>query len=303
MRQRLKPRARRNATESEKQARAQKKQADERRKEAAARERFVKDLSAQKQVASSSAPPPSNAAADEDQQQERRSSAEQTDSSEAGTGVADSAQATEPSPEASHVLPGGAADRNDADATASFRRPLEREGDDVECAEVDDSGDALDPAEDSVMRVYARKILLRLRAELSDRNATDNWLLRKLTDNSGWLRSADARDVLMRLSASSDPASWPDAFYIRDIFFWLPDVRWGEMPTCPRCLLNDEVRVHDYRLNHPSRRCTIRARPAAASRAVPIARVRAAACPRVPLYLSFPRGFPSGSPTSTSTST
>jgi hypothetical protein len=106
------------------------------------------------------------------------------------------------------------------------------------------------------MKVFARKILVRLRTELSDRNATDNWLLRKINENGGWLRAADARDVMMRLPASSDPAGWGDPFYIRDIFVWLPDVRWGEMPTCPRCLDKAEVHVHDYYLKKPSRRCT-----------------------------------------------
>ena len=67
------------------------------------------------------------------------------------------------------------------------------------------------------MQRYARKVLERLRTELSKGSATDDWLLRKLRENGWWLRAADARDQLLKLSASSDPAGWLDPFYLRDI--------------------------------------------------------------------------------------
>ena len=92
------------------------------------------------------------------------------------------------------------------------------------------------------MKVYSRKILERLRKELSSTGpATDNWLLRKLRENGWRLWAADARDTIMQLGADNDPAGWEQPFYIWDIFIWLPDVRWGEMPPCPHCCSTTEV--------------------------------------------------------------
>ena len=79
-------------------------------------------------------------------------------------------------------------------------------------------------------------------------------MLHKLEDNGWLLRAKDGQDCMDKLPASSDPAGWLDPFYIRDIFVWLPDVRWGEMPACSTCGLNDDIHVHDYRLDKPTRR-------------------------------------------------
>lgn len=136
-------------------------------------------------------------------------------------------------------------------------RPLEHPDDDVNCVDIGEKDGALDAieVEDSVMKVYSRKILERLRKELSSTGpATDNWLLRKLRENGWRLRAADARDTMMQLGADSDPAGWEQPFYIRDIFIWLPDVRWGEMPPCPHCCSTTEVSRHDFLLKQPTRR-------------------------------------------------
>lgn len=103
--------------------------------------------------------------------------------------------------------------------------------------EIGDEDDALDACEaaDSCIQKYARTILERLRKELSSSAVTDNWLLRKLSEDGWWLRAKCAADVMANLSASSDPATWPEPFYIRDIFVWLPEERWGEVPACPTC--------------------------------------------------------------------
>ena len=155
--------------------------------------------------------------------------------------------------------------------SAARAESLERPGENVTCEGIggdedgaldDDEEGALDKAESSncVMKIYARKILARLRDELSHKSATDNWLLRTLQNNGWWLRAKNARDVMANLSAGSDPALWAEPFYHRDIYVWLPDMRWGEMPTCPTCGSNHDVHVHDYRLHKPTRRFA-RARP------------------------------------------
>ena len=100
---------------------------------------------------------------------------------------------------------------------------------------------------------FARQILEQLRAELSaSANAFDRKpVLSQLQSNGWWIRAADARDVMSKLSPASAPASWVDPFYLRDIHVHMPDVRWGEKPVCPTCLCSQSVGVHDingYRL-------------------------------------------------------
>ena len=145
----------------------------------------------------------------------------------------------------------------EAGAAEAGARPLERLSDDVDCADIGDKDGALDGAEhsNSVMKQHARKIIERLRLELSKTGpAVDQWLLRKLRGNGWWLRASCARDVLAGMPASSDPESWPEPFYMRDIYVHLPHVRWGEMPTCPTCLSSSDVRPADFLLDQPTRR-------------------------------------------------
>ena len=139
-----------------------------------------------------------------------------------------------------------------------IRPPLGgRPGDiDVQCVDVGEDDGALDycEADNSCMKVYARTILERLRKELSSSSATDNWLLRKLKAEGWWLRAQCAGDVMAQLDAASDPASWPEPFYIRDIFVWLPESRWGEIPTCPTCDSDNDIHPHDFQMDHTTRR-------------------------------------------------
>ena len=136
-------------------------------------------------------------------------------------------------------------------------RPAEAPGDDVTCVDIGEKDGALDgmEPEDSAMKIYSKKIMERLRKELSTKGAaTDNWLLRKLRENGWWLRAANARDTMMIFSASRDPSGWANPFYLRDIYIWLPDERWDEMPACPRCHSKTEVHRHDFFLTQPTRR-------------------------------------------------
>ena len=114
--------------------------------------------------------------------------------------------------------------------------------------------------DDSHMKQYAKGILSRLKVELSEKfdAAKDTrWLLKKLGDNGWWLRAPHARSVMEKMKLTPENAKkLSDPFYIRDIFVYMPDVRWPEeKPRCPRCL-SRHTGVHDYQLHHPSRQCT-----------------------------------------------
>ena len=116
----------------------------------------------------------------------------------------------------------------------------------------------LNPRAESVMREYARGILVRLRTELHhSASANDNsWLLDKLRANGWWLRAEHARSVMEKLPANSNSKTWPDAFYMKDIYFWAPDVRWPDVVvTCPRCK-SRRTAPHDYQMHSPTRQCT-----------------------------------------------
>jgi hypothetical protein len=120
--------------------------------------------------------------------------------------------------------------------------------------EEEDALDKVEP-ESSVMKVYARSILERLREELSGKCTTKLWLLETLKTSSWRLRAKCASDVMAKLQPASDPSAWPNPFYLRDIFIWLPEERWGEKPCCPTCDSNSDIHSHDYQLAWPTRRC------------------------------------------------
>lgn len=146
--------------------------------------------------------------------------------------------------QAAHASPGGGRSTGRIDGN-------------VRCEDVGEEEDALDKVEpeSSVMKVYARSILERLREELSGKCTTKLWLLETLKASSWWLRAKCARDVMAQLQPASDPSAWPNPFYLRDIFIWLPEERWGEQPCCPTCDSNSDIHPHDYQLAWPTRRC------------------------------------------------
>ena len=131
---------------------------------------------------------------------------------------------------------------------------------DVSVTEEDQLEGDDDTGVESTMREYARDILKRLRLELKDdfddKKDGSRWLLKELKANGWWIYAKHARSMMEQLSASSDPTKWADPFYYRDIFVFIPDVRWpDEQMRCPRCK-SSRIGLHDYQLGHPSRSCT-----------------------------------------------
>jgi len=106
------------------------------------------------------------------------------------------------------------------------------------------------------MAVFMAAVILRLRLETSATStmAVDPWLFRMLEQKDWWLRATRALFVCKMLNMENVA----EEFYYRDVYVWLPDVRWGKecMPCCPTCRTNTHVGPHDLRLDHVGRRIT-----------------------------------------------
>lgn len=139
---------------------------------------------------------------------------------------------------------------------------------------VDLDGDDLG-ATTGVMPRFLSLIHARLRAELSKSNPLptfeSKWLLGHLKENEWWMKAGKARWVLKQLEKwlGQDSSNSVNEFkatleqlcegfvgaYFRDIFVWLPDVRWdGMMPVCPECESSKCVVPHSWRYDSLARR-------------------------------------------------
>lgn len=103
-----------------------------------------------------------------------------------------------------------------------------------------------------VMQEYLKAVKERLQIELSG-NELDAWLMDILKKNDWWLRTSYASKIRKKLCLPNHY----DAYY-RDIFVWLPDIRWNDpaktfMPPCPHCKCNTRVGAHGFRGNHHAR--------------------------------------------------
>jgi len=107
-----------------------------------------------------------------------------------------------------------------------------------------------------VMHAYIKAVRARLQFELDDKFPafSRQWLLDELRDREWWLRGTRCAWVVARLSTTeTGEAGLADVefepSYIRDVFVWLPDLRWpGTMPACPTCGSADSVGNHGFRV-------------------------------------------------------
>ena len=92
------------------------------------------------------------------------------------------------------------------------------------------------------MRTYLAAVRAQLILETKQLPASRGWLLRMLEVDDWWLRASHAHAICALLKLKS-PA---EKFYYRDVYIWLPEVRWkGEgMPACPNCKCNSNVQRH-----------------------------------------------------------
>jgi hypothetical protein len=100
-----------------------------------------------------------------------------------------------------------------------------------------------------VQQQYIKAIQLRLRDELGTRNnpCTDPYTLTHLKENGWWIKKENAPYFVKKLGLKRSY----DAYY-RDVYVWLPDVRWGKvcMPCCPSCKSNEHVGNNGFHDKH-----------------------------------------------------
>ena len=120
--------------------------------------------------------------------------------------------------------------------------------------EGEDAGktDADDPPTEKcgVMYICTKAVMERLQKEVRGDFNGETWLLDILRDNDWWLKTYHVPDITKKLQLVKEY----DAYY-RDIYVWLPDVRWKDpaktfMPCCPNCKCNTNVGPHGFRDNH-----------------------------------------------------
>jgi hypothetical protein len=103
------------------------------------------------------------------------------------------------------------------------------------------------------MAIFLKAVHRELREQVRGRAVTEPWLLDMLKAPGAdwWLRAGQARLVCKKLNLPYDEPA-----YYRDIYVWLPDVRWGSeaMPPCVVCKTAEEVSPHDFQASHFGRR-------------------------------------------------
>ena len=100
-----------------------------------------------------------------------------------------------------------------------------------------------------VQQQFVEKIVERLKKECSYRSKDDIecWLLHHLNQNDWWVRIVHIKTITRKLGFK---LNLDHAAYYRDIYIWLPDIRWSDevksemMPCCPNCLTNARVGPH-----------------------------------------------------------
>jgi hypothetical protein len=119
-------------------------------------------------------------------------------------------------------------------------------------AELDDEEQLKDAADGcGLQQEYLQAVHARLKDEVGNRVLP--LLLGLLKENDFWLRAVHAPKICGVLEIELLELS-----YYRDIYVWLPDVRWGQeaMPPCPNCLSSQLVGAHGWRDNYFGRRIT-----------------------------------------------
>jgi hypothetical protein len=117
-------------------------------------------------------------------------------------------------------------------------------------AELDDDEQLKDgELHGGVMQSYLEAINNRLRAEINGSKLPA--VINLLKGNEWILRCAQAERV-----CSVVELQYTEPSYYKDVYVWLPDIRWGiaAMPPCPTCASNAQVGFHCWRDNHFGRR-------------------------------------------------
>lgn len=229
-------RKRRQQTASEKEASKKQRQQDAAAAASRAKEALIRSMGVGNGAPSGGGPADGGTSAAAGERDRSESESERS-------GAEGSNHEEQPSPEGESDYSGGA-------------RPEHRPPD-VE-AELDDDEQLQDAdAAGGVMATYLKAVFERLHSEVSGiaSRATlgDQWLLAllKAPGADWWLRAGVAKSVCRRPGIEYGEPS-----YYRDIYVWLPDVRWGDeaMPPCVECESAEEVGPHGFQTKHFGRR-------------------------------------------------
>jgi len=105
-----------------------------------------------------------------------------------------------------------------------------------------------------VQQKYVEAIQKRIQEEVRGDFEGDSWLIKLLNENDWWVRKTDAYYVAKKLGLKKESYA-----YYRDVYIWLPDIRWKDvektfMPCCPNCKIgHPRVGPHGFRDNHAGR--------------------------------------------------
>ena len=101
-----------------------------------------------------------------------------------------------------------------------------------------------------VQQKYVEAIQKEVQKQVKEDYEGKKWLLDLLNENNWWIRKVHAHIIIKKLKLTEDYGA-----YYRDVYFWLPEVRWRTVekiyrPSCPTCKCNTHVGAHGFRDNH-----------------------------------------------------
>ena len=103
-----------------------------------------------------------------------------------------------------------------------------------------------------IQQQYVKEIQLRLREEVKESTeTTDLYLLNHLKKNNWWIRKEYAPYFAKKFGLEK---AYPA--YYRDVYVWLPDIRWTDVnckPCCPTCKSNAHVGSNGFHEKHYGR--------------------------------------------------
>ncbi len=101
-----------------------------------------------------------------------------------------------------------------------------------------------------VQQKYVEAVQKRIQVEVNSNFTGNKWLLKILNENDWWIKREKVSTIISELKLNKEHAA-----YYRDVYVWLPDIRWPTvekkmMPSCPNCKCNNRVGPHAFRDNH-----------------------------------------------------
>ena len=106
---------------------------------------------------------------------------------------------------------------------------LDIDDEDIDNGFNDDDEPCLQHGENKgVQQEYVKAIQMRLRDEVNTQSTKckDQWLVRHLRANGWWIRKENALFIAGKLNLKKSYAA-----YYRDVYVWLPDIRWEDDVT------------------------------------------------------------------------